>query len=291
MLNTHILLCFEGYHEVLNVPHSTFCGQIVVFSLNKINKTPESNALEDCHFVQMPQKSFVGLPWPKLVKLAYFGVKNAHFGSQKCSNLQQKRKCFAPNSPKNHVQHSHSPKKFAFLGAKLKKAAKNQNAPKSHLEVSNDQNLHFLWAKTGKKLPPKMSQMPPKVIWRCPMTKMCIFCGPKLKKKKMKKYFCPKCHQKSFGGVQWPNFPFLVGQKCPKMKKKCQKTQSFCLFKIPPKIILGCLIIERKKKWPKNPTCCLPQMPQKLFGSLQWPTFAYLGAKLSAPCCYQYSSL
>ena len=69
------------------------------------------------------QKSFVGLPWPKLSKCTYLGGQNACFGGQKCQNLQSNY--FVPN------------------------------ATKSHLGVSNYQNVHFLWSKTDQKLKKK----------------------------------------------------------------------------------------------------------------------------------------
>ena len=71
---------------------------------------------------------------------------------------------------------------------------------------------------------------------------------PKLKKKKgkinSKQFFCPKCFPKLFGGVQWPQFAFFYGQKCPKNWKKATKN-------------IVCL-----------------KCSQKSFGGVQWPKFA-----------------
>ena len=67
--------------------------------------------------------------------------------------------------------------KMPILGIKNAKICKKNcfapNASNSHVGVSNDQNLHFLWAKM-----------------------------PKTAKKNFKNLVCPKCPPKSFGDVQ-----------------------------------------------------------------------------------------
>ena len=91
--------------------------------------------------------------------------------------------------------------------------------PTCHLGVPNDQNL-----KTGKKnLNPKPKwfiffQLPPKIIWGYPVTKICILCGPKMPKNWRKKIQKNSQHfvLPQIGGLQWPTFAYLGGQTiCP----------------------------------------------------------------------------
>ena len=89
------------------------------------------------------------------------------------------------NCPKSHVQVSND-HNWHFLCTNTAKRSKPdkknlktffvvKNIPKSHFGVSNNQNLRCLCPQTHKFV---LSQMPPKVIWRCPMNQICIFCGP-----------------------------------------------------------------------------------------------------------------
>ena len=62
--------------------------------------------------------------------------------------------------------------------------------------------------------------MPPEVIWWCPMTKICILCGPKMPKN---------------GG-----------------KKICKKPQKFCLPQMPRKLFSGTPVTEMCIFWGPN---------------------------------------
>ena len=123
-----------------------------------------------------PQKSFGGLPWPTFAKFAYFRSQKCPFWRSKMPTLQNN--CFSSKCPHDrNVQYLHiwglkCP--FGVKNAKLWKKGFVPNAPQSYL--SNDQNLHFLWAKN----PPK-------------------------KKKKLQKNCSYNFPPKSFVDVQWPN--------------------------------------------------------------------------------------
>ena len=82
------------------------------------------------------------------------------------------------------------------------------NAPKGHFGVSNDEHTWNFVGQKCQKLNTKRfvgSEMFPKVNWGCPMKINCIFVWapkcPKLRKK-IHTFFCHKCSQKSFGGIQ-----------------------------------------------------------------------------------------
>ena len=94
--------------------------------------------------------------------LHIWGVNNAHLGGQKCQIW-----------PMTQIS--------IFCEPKLKKPTLIcfcPKCPQSHLEVSNDQNLHFFCGpkmpKTEKRTLKKLvlSLMLPTVIWGCPMTKI-----------------------------------------------------------------------------------------------------------------------
>ena len=87
---------------------------------------------------------------------------------------------------------------------------------------------------------------------------------------------CPRCPQKSFGGVQWPKFTLFAGQKLPKKvintKTKCpQKSFGGVQW---PKLHLFCESKTAKKKKKKNPKCFVPNAPKVTWG-VQWPKVAF----------------
>ena len=86
------------------------------------------------------------------------------------------------------------------------------NASRSHFEVFNDQNLHFLWAKTAKNWEKKGS------VGGCPMNK--------LKK--------------------------IVGQKCPRLLNLCQNTEKNCFATNAPKSHLRSPVTKISIFWGPN---------------------------------------
>ena len=92
--------------------------------------------------LQMFPKVIWGFHMTKFAKVAYFGVKKAHFGGQKCKNLQNL--FFAPHAPKSHLGFSnqHHLVNLHIWGVKNAHFV-GPNAHGSHFRVSHDQNLHF----------------------------------------------------------------------------------------------------------------------------------------------------
>ena len=159
--------------------------------------------------------------------------------------------------------------------------------------VSNDQNLHFLWAKNlkknlqnkslffvGLKCTPRsfggvqwlkfaffygtempktankikkmfLSQMLPKVNWRCPMTKICI----------------------SF-----------VGQKCQKLRKK--DLQKCCLSPITKICILGGPKMPKIAPKNNNKNCFATNAPEKSFWVSSMIEICIFWGPNYAPCHY-----
>ena len=120
-----------------------------------------------------------------------------------------------------------------------------------------------------------LSQMPPKLIWGCPMTKICIFLWVKNDKnwknnsrKKLKSFFLLQLTPK----VPSDQNAFCVGQKCQKCQKqknKCQKCQKL------------------KNKCQKSPIICFAtNAPKSHLGVTNDQNLHMFGDKISAPCCY-----
>ena len=124
--------------------------------------------------------------------------------------------------------------------------------------------------------------MPPKFMWRCPMTQICIFGGPQTAKKWCKTphhFGGPKC-PKSHLGVSNDQNLYFGGPKVSKTKK------IVFVPNVPQKSIdqnLHFLLAKKygKKMPPKNVKICCSKFPQKSVGSVQWPKFAFFcGPKL-----------
>ena len=195
---------------------------------------------------------------------------------------------FCPKCPQSHLKvlvcqnckKKMPPKNLTFWGV--------SNVAKSHLGISNDQNLLFLWAKNAKNKKKYfknvfLSQKPPKVNWECPMAKLCIFPGPKMlksKKKKSKKSkencFVSNAPQTYLEVSIDQNLTFCGAPNFQKLAKKIFKNSNFVLFQMPPKVILGCPVTKiciyysskmpqtEKKIRKKNlQNVVLPKMPPK----------------------------
>ena len=103
--------------------------------------------------------------------------------------------------------------------------------------------------------------MPPKVTWGCPIIKIYIFCGTKNANnapKSLQIVFVPNGTKS-----QWPKMCLFCGPK-----------------NAPP---------PKKKKNPKY--CCATNAPLSHLEVSSDQNLHILGAKLSAPCCFKYSSL
>ena len=123
-----MLLCLQTFwicntlkSRAYFVLFSVFLFIFVFLPTLLISYSVADRRLPFCH--KWPQKSFVGLPWPKLAKLAYFGGQNACFRGQRYQNLQNNY--FVPNAPKRSMT-----KMYIFSNPKLTKKCKKLFCPK-----------------------------------------------------------------------------------------------------------------------------------------------------------------
>ena len=141
--------------------------------------------------------------------------------------------------------------------------------------------------------------MPQKVIWGLPMTKICIFLGPKMPKTAENVV----CHQKSFRGLQWPKLASFLSQKYKKkclslnvpeshlgvssdqtlhiLETKCRKLQKLLCVQNATKVTTKMQILRKKMQH----FVFVP--PKKNHLGFPLTKFAYFifGAKLFAPYC------
>ena len=249
----------------------------------------------------------------------FWGVKNAIQGIKNAKNC--KKKCLAPNATwGSHDQNLHIfgvknahlerqkwqilAKVFFLLQCPQKKFG---GLPWIHLAkfaYLGGQNAHFGGLKLQKKLFLFFAPHAPKshlTVWPSPMTKICIFWGVKnthfgVKNAKIsKKMFWLRI---IWGSLHDQNFHIRGSKYAHFGGHKCQNVQIFCVPNAPKSHLgfsheqnLHILGGQKCRGWFFGGGGGGGGMPPSHLGVSSDQHLHIFGAKLSAPCCYQYSSL